>query len=309
MLLPVAFAFTSLVAGETCPAAPDVERRVRATLHLSPEQELSEGFIVERREAGLVVELRSADSTVIGQRTLPTNGSCDELAQAAAVVLSAWLTDVHPDFAGALPTPAPPQGTQESTPEPEPEPKPRPPAPPPASVSVAPARAPVLATVRRHFELGAGLGVQLAAKKSAFSGLASVAYMPERQGLGVSGLVLGVGARREPLAGGYVDWRRWPVAVGPSVRLGSATWTADLTLGPALAWLRLSGDGFSPNRTRDGATWAGFAHLRVATHGKIAIFASALTEYYAPSQAFVGSEDYPLPRLSVTLCVGASISP
>ena len=58
-------------------------------LHLRPEQALSEHFVVERHEAGLYVELRSADSTLIGERTLPAEGSCDELAQAAAVILNA----------------------------------------------------------------------------------------------------------------------------------------------------------------------------------------------------------------------------
>ncbi|MDF3069531.1 MAG: hypothetical protein K0R38_5132 [Polyangiaceae bacterium] len=62
---------------------------------------------MQRREAGLFVELRSADATSIGERLLPVEGSCDELAQAAAVVLSAWLSDVHPDFAPELPVPQP----------------------------------------------------------------------------------------------------------------------------------------------------------------------------------------------------------
>ena len=114
------FAFQSLVVGETCPAAVDVESRVRAILHLAPEQELSEHFAVERHEAGLYVELRLADATLVGQRTLPAEGNCDELAQAAAVVLSAWLSDVHPDFAGVLPPAAPQRAPESGLPPPMP---------------------------------------------------------------------------------------------------------------------------------------------------------------------------------------------
>ncbi|HYJ09583.1 MAG TPA: hypothetical protein VEX18_11255, partial [Polyangiaceae bacterium] len=129
MLVPALIAFQSLAAGDTCPAAADVQGRVRSILHLAPEQQLSESFLVERHEGGLYVVLKSADSGVIGERTLPLEGSCDELAQAAAVVLSAWLTHVHPDFAGALPEPEPP-------PPPEPEaPPPPPPAEPPQTPS------------------------------------------------------------------------------------------------------------------------------------------------------------------------------
>ena len=135
MLIPVLFALQSLAAGETCPAAEDVQAKVRTILHLAPEQQLTESFLVERHEAGLYVVLKAADASVIGERTLPLEGSCDELAQAAAVVLSAWLTDVHPDFAGALPAPVP-----APAPEPQPPPEPAKPeaTPPPAVRKPAP---------------------------------------------------------------------------------------------------------------------------------------------------------------------------
>ena len=89
LLVPLWLAFEALAVGETCPASVDVQTRVRSILHLAPEQTLSESFLVERHESGLYVELRGNDAAVIGQRTLPLAGSCDELAQAAAVVLAA----------------------------------------------------------------------------------------------------------------------------------------------------------------------------------------------------------------------------
>lgn len=302
MLSSVAFALTSLVAGETCPAALDVEQRVRAILHLSAEQELSEGFIVERREAGLFVELRTSDATVIGQRTLPSAGNCDELAQAAAVVLSTWLTDVHPDFAGALPEPVPL--------EPEPDPvRPVPPPLPPVRVAAPVVPSPPPAAARRRLELGLGVGGQLAAEKLSLAGFASLAYLPEQWGWGAGAFLTVDSARRQTLGEeGSVVWRRWPLGLGPSFRLGNASVVADLTVGPALAWLHLRGVDFSPNRARNGVTWAGFMQLHVATRGKASIFASGVAAYYATSTAYAADAERDLARLSITLCVGANLS-
>jgi hypothetical protein len=308
VLFPVAFALTNLVAGETCPAALDVDQRVRAILHLSAEQELAEGFIVERREAGLFVELRSADSTVIGQRTLPTTGSCDELAQAAAVVLSAWLSDVHPDFAGALPAPEPHEA------EPEPVPIPAPASPPVAKPRI-PASSPRAATpvslaLPHHWELSLGLGATAADGKLALAGMASLGYMPLDDGLGFSALLLADGPRREPLGAGSVAWRRWPFGLGASFRVTSSSLLGDLTVGPALAWLHLSGSDFSPNRTKQGVTWASFAQLRVASRGRAGVFGAAVGQYYfGRSTAYTTSAEYELPRISFCFAMGANLSP
>ena len=166
MLVPVWFAFQALAIGETCPASVDVEARVRTILHLKAEQELSESFLVERHEAGLNVELRGADASTIGQRTLPTEGSCDELAQAAAVVLSAWLTDVHPDFAGALPAPEPKPG-----PEPPPEPKSElePPKPPPVTETKAPPPKSPAPVTARAWDFALGIGADYSASHAALT--------------------------------------------------------------------------------------------------------------------------------------------
>ena len=180
-----------LVAGESCPAAVDVEPRVRIILHLSAEQELSERIRVERREGELYVGLRSADSMLIGERVLPAEGSCDELAEAAAVVLSAWLTDVHPDFAGALPA-APPEPPEPEPPAPEraaPEPKAAIPAPvahePPSPAPMLRARVPRIA---RRAAYGADLvmavGVGVAGRRSSAAGLLSAGWS-EAQWLGL----------------------------------------------------------------------------------------------------------------------------
>ena len=194
---------------------------MRVILHLPPERELSEGFVVERHESGLYVELRSADSTVIGQRTLPAEGNCDELAQAAAVVLSAWLSDVHPDFAGALPPPAP---TPEPEPKPEPEPEP-PPAPKPKPERKAPPPPPTPSTPR-GWDLALGVGADLTGQKLAIAAPFSVRYGAVAHGFGGSFLAIATPLRQQPFGPGQISWWRWPFGLGPSFRVTAANFTS-----------------------------------------------------------------------------------
>ena len=312
MLVPLLFAFQSLVAGEHCPAPVDVEARVRRILHLSPEQELSEGFAVERHESGLFVELRLADSTLIGQRTLPAEGNCDELAAAAAVVLSAWLSDVHPDFASALPTlaptAAPAPGVDSGLPRPLPVALPVPrtqPAPdaPPAA--------------RARVELGLGLGTELQLSGSHFvvAGYAVAGYWPASQGLGASAFVGAAWARREQLGPGLVTWRRWPAGLGLSWRVATGRLAWDASAGPVVGWLHFAGSNFDHASAQDGLAWGGFFNLRAATQGRRAgIFGLAGAQFFpAVSGAHAsttGTEWFaPVPRFGLELALGAWLSP
>lgn len=304
LLVPVLFAFQSLVVGENCPAPVDVEARVRTILHLTPEQELNEGFAVERHEAGLYVELRSADSTVIGQRTLPAEGNCDELAQAAAVVLSAWLSDVHPDFAGALPLAAP----AEPAPPPEPEPAPAPPKP-VAKPPPAPARSVVPAP--NAWDLALGIGSDLSGGQPTLGGYFGVGYGARVRGFGVTAMIAPSLSRTEPLGPGFVEWRRWPLGVGPSFRLATAGVAWDLSAGPALAWLHLDGTSFTRTSPRDAATWGGFLNLRVAGRGQHwGVFGLLDAQLYpATSASVLNVGEYPLPPFGLSLAVGVRFSP
>jgi hypothetical protein len=309
LLVPVLIALESLAVGETCPAAVDVEARVRTILHLAPEQRLAESFVVERHEAGLYVVLRGADSTVIGERTLPLAGSCDELAQAAAVVLSAWLTDVHPDFAGALPARPEPEAEPEPPPpepEPKPEPKPKPTArPPTANVR---AEEPVV----YRFEAGLGLGIDFTNAAFAPAALASVGYTAQDKGFGVVALLVATTLREDAHAPGTITWWRWPAGLGPSYRLSISPLSADLSAGPVAAWLHLEGSGFTSNDTQEVLTWGGFATLRVS--GRARPFAPFgllnLQIYPADARATVKGivPQWPIPRWSLLASIGARFS-
>jgi hypothetical protein len=269
---------------------------------------LSEGFAVERHESGLYVELRLADSTLIGQRTLPVKGDCDELAQAAAVVLSAWLSDVHPDFATELP-PAPPPAIPPDSGLPPPLPAAPPTPQPPATP------APVPPPPSRRWELGLALGADLADESLAAAGYLLGSYVPAFRGLGVSAFVGVSWPREERLGPGFVDWRRWPLGMGPSLRVttGSATW--DASAGPALGWLHFSGSNFDRTSGQDGLTLGGFLQVRVSSQGRRAgVFGLANAQLYPGDfAARADGDDGPwlsaVPKFSLGLAFGVWLSP
>jgi hypothetical protein len=311
LLVPVLFAFQSLVAGENCPATIDVEARVRTILHLTPEQVLSEGFIVERHEAGLYVELRSADSTLIGQRTLPAEGNCDELAQAAAVVLSAWLSDVHPDFAGALPAPAAPPAAESAPPPALPPPPPTPPAPQPQAVSANPQAPP---PPPRRWEVSFGLGGDVSGGAS-FAGMLGVTYAPPWQGFGLSATAIFSLPHEEQLGPGLVEWRRWPLGVGPGLRLGNRNLGWEFGVGPTLAWLHLTGANFDRPSSKDDVAVGGFLNARLSTRARLGgLFGLAAAQFYPGENVAHASQadvewSAPLPGFAVNLLVGGWLAP
>jgi hypothetical protein len=314
LLVPVLFAFQSLVVGETCPAPVDVEARVLRILHLGPDRELSEGFAVERRESGLYVELRLADSTLIGQRTLPADGTCDELAQAAAVVLSAWLSDVHPDFATELP-PAPPPKIPPDSGLPPPLPA-APPSPQPLAASPPP-RAPT----PRPWEAGLALGADISGGTFAAAGYLLASYAPAPQGLGLSVFAGASWFREEPLGPdpGSVDWWRWPLGIGPSWRAVSGRVAWDASAGPALGWLHFVGSNFDHTSGQDGLELGGFLSLRASSRGRRAgVFGLANAQLYpgdfaaqanGPANGLEGPWLAPVPKFSLGLALGAWLSP
>lgn len=312
LLAPLTFALTSLIEGGTCPAPGDVAARARAILHWGAEQPLTEGFIVERREAGLHVELRRSDGVIIGERLLPDGGSCDELAQAAAVTLSAWLSDVHPDFAAELPAaPAPsvgapePPGPARLPPEPaEPVVVPRVPPPRVESSSLREAR-PLLS-----WELDGGVGAGLADGEWAAGGSLAAAFVPPRRGWGARvGIVVDT-SRSAPLGSGSVRWRRWPLWWGPSWRFDLDGLALDVTSGPALAWLRVAGADLEGAKAQSGLTWAWTLDARLASRGGWGWFVGASGyAYLGQSTAYASASEFALPRFAVSALVGARVLP
>jgi len=107
-----------------------------------------------------------------------------------------------------------------------------------------------------------------------------------------------------------VSWRRWPLAVGPAWRTGNESLAFDLSLAPALVWLRVSGSDFQPSKAQNGVTWAGIADARLASRGRFGwFFAANAQAHLARSSAYAGDSEYDLPRFVACLLFGARLSP
>ncbi len=289
---------------------------MRSILHLAPEQTLVETFVVERRASSLYVELRGEGSVIIGQRELPDEGSCDELAQAAAVVLGAWLTDVHPDFAGALPEPAAPPPPPPPPPPPEePAPASEPAAEPPPSVPPAPIRReaevprPRAPGRPRALQLGAAAALDFTANELAPGAGLNLDYGFSERGFGLAAFGIVTKKRTESLGPGVVSWRRWPVGAGPRYRIRAAYLQLDISAGPVAGWLYLEGKGFDDNAQDAGLSWGGFGSVRLAFPKDLSPVLTLNAQIYpGKSTAYVTGvspeQEWPLPTLSLSLLAG-----
>jgi hypothetical protein len=230
------------------------------------------------------------------------------------VVLAAWLSDVHPDFAGALPPPAPEAPPPEEKAEP-PKPEEKPvssgtslksaehPEPPPPPKPVT----------HYRWDLALGVGADYSASELALAGFLAVGLLPESGGLGLSLLAIPTASRQRDLGPGNFEWRRWPLGLGPTWRLVSPSVVVDLSAGPALAWLHFSGNVFDRTFQPNGAAWGGFLSVRASTQGRHWGALWWLEGQYYPAESKVyasGVEaQWVLPHTSLGAFVGVRFTP
>jgi len=284
----------SLLAPSTqdCPKPAAVDARVRQILGLSANAVLAEQATVERDDSSLHVTLRSPDGHVLGDRSLRADGSCSELVGVVAVVLAAWLSDVHPEFVGALPAAPPP---------PSPPPSPPPPATPLSSSPPS-----------HHGALGLALGADLAGKNLAPLGALAFDWLPTRGGLGAFASASATGLHREALSTGSVQYWRWPLRLGAVLRLPLAGSALDVKAGPALGWLRLNGSGFATSSSSSALIGGGFISTRIVmTAQSFEPYAELGGVLFGSTRAFVqrGSDQVTvdLPSLELFFAIGASV--
>jgi hypothetical protein len=260
-MIPVAAGVALLAAaiavrGESsCPAAGDVEARVRALLPASAADARNAAGVearLERSPGRLRIALLRPDGALAGERIIEGDHGCDELAEAAAVVVASWASDER----AALDPPALPVVPSLAA------------RPAPAAAAVA---APAAPPARPALELGGGVGASLAGA-AAPAGLLSASWAPgtgRRVAARLTGLL--TGTRDLTLPGGSARWRRWSLALGPELRGGAGRLDGRLELEPhaalAAAWLVVEGRGFQQAQ-RHGSLVAGAeAGLRLGLRG------------------------------------------
>ena len=90
-------AAVDVVGDGTCPTAADVTRRLT---EMAPATPGAAGAArhrarLSRRENAVRVELLGAQDEPIAERDLAVDASCDDLAAAIAVVITAWETELE----------------------------------------------------------------------------------------------------------------------------------------------------------------------------------------------------------------------
>jgi hypothetical protein len=219
----------------TCPTAEEVSRRVAQLVPAVDAGAPPDRARIEEAGGVLRVSLWRPDGALVGRRELSRQSSCAELAAAAAVVVAAWESDVHPEFRPPLvPIVRPNEVANPS----------------PAAVVRMPS---TLTPTRVVFEVGAALAGSVApaaGHAAAGAGALIVASATPSQGsVGLRLMLAGTTEREIPLGAGRVLWRRLVVGLGPSLHLPpeSTPFAMDLHAEVLAAWLSARGEGFTDN--------------------------------------------------------------
>jgi hypothetical protein len=227
------------------------------------------------------------DGSLLGERTVSGEHRCEELAEAAAVMIAAWLDA------------APPPGLKAPRLAPRPE------------VAIATGPAP---PAPRSWDVGAGLGASLseAGRSPALHVGGGVDLVPRVLGLRLGGSF--TGWAEVPLGDRAARWRRSAVALG--VRTGAADpWLAgELHAGATAAWLQVEGSGFDAvdSRSEGDLVWGvqGGGRLSLARgrwrpflDGSVS-FWPAHSRVYALPQGTASQ----LPRVQVLLTLGIALA-
>jgi hypothetical protein len=278
-------ASVSVQGAASCPDPALVAERLRQLLPESPSAERLAIARLDPLPTGLQVQLLSADGTLVGERMLPGQHPCDQLADAAAVMIATW---VDPRSGAGLQ------------------------APPPAERALGLNTRAASGPGRRRWDLGASLGASLSADgmSPAVQVSAGADVLGPLLGLRLEGLL--TGWAETPLGGKAARWRRTSFALAPRAHHTWSWLTGELHAGPALAWLQVEGSGFAPTDTRSqgdlvvGA--AGGARLALSRarwqpflSGALAFWPVRSLVYALPDPNAVA-----LPRTQLALTLGVS---
>ena len=279
-----------------CPTATDVAERVTSLLPVREKKDAPDLARISDRGDAWIVTLALPDRTPIAERVLDRAFPCADLASAAAVIIATWESDVHPEFRPA-PLPAPPPRQ--------------------APVVAVASRPAATAPAPSALDVGAGLTGSLAPTSSgagpALGALVVANWLPASRRVGAR-LALAAGAVRElPLGSGRVQWRRLAAALGPTLRLPSATtsWALDLHAEALVAGLLTTGAGFTKDIS-DASLDAGLGGgTRLFWRGRtvepwVELDAGG---WLRQQTAFAtpGTLSVDVPRLELTLALGLSL--
>ncbi len=295
MILPVAFAALE-IASPGCPDPARVEAHVRALLPVGGAQAVTARVTIATGPGGLRIALQGETVGRAFEREIPAASSCDERAEAAAVVVATWLAELHPELLEAPVVARPPS------------------APPPPRMVRARAAAPASAA---PLALSAGVGGGAAftgADGAAAAGL--VAHAAAFRGALGAGLALaGAGPRTVSVAAGEARWLRLSGALGPRQRLGRGAIALELRQELALAWVRAQGRALDAPRADAafGLGAGGGARLLLRVGALSPWIDLGVARFFAPGRVRITylpdgeRATAPLPRWQALVALGVGV--
>ncbi len=246
-------------------------------------------------DAMVHVELLGSDGRLLAERTLNRTGSCADLAEAVAVVLSTWEAEFNPNVVVAvvLPPLVPPA-----------------PPPPPTLAAKTVERSPVPSL---RFDVGLGLHASITGGEVVSGATAAASLAPSRGRLGLALALSADSTHSQSLASltGAAHWTRVALAAGPQYRLGRGATMLDFHAGGVIALLRVDGVGL-PSTTSDTTAQLGVsAGLRGlwAWNNAAGWMGLDLLVYPGRDQLKVGGlgDGGQLPRVEIQIASGLSL--
>jgi hypothetical protein len=232
-----------VVDGEgTCPAPAEVEARLDALIPRVDEREPQDRAVLERISTGLRIDLRRDDGERLAERLLAGNGSCKDLAAAAAVVIAAWELHLKPEIAGRANLPGADR--------------------PSAAVETAP-RPPASAAIEARVGMLASLAGSDVAPGAILAGSITPAAHRLGAAVGLSGAAQRVQTVSQSSSGG-ARWMRGVLALGPQYRFDlPGRFKLDLHADGLLGLLHVEGTSSGALIGDPTATWSARSDLTV----------------------------------------------
>jgi len=236
------------------------------------------------------VELLSLDGQLVAERTLERTASCGEMAEAVAVIISAWEATFNTNL--ATPVAVPPETLRSSIVQEQDR----------KSASSRPA----------SFDVGLAVLGSLAGGEAVFGGKLEGCLLPRGGSLGVHVALSATSTHTQSIATPAVaaQWMRAALSVGPTYRLRRKAAALDFHAGGALAVLHVQGSGLSSPSSDTSMQLGVTAGLRFiwVWHSAAGWLGTDIFTYPGQDRLTVGDvgEVGRLPRLEVQIAVGIS---
>jgi hypothetical protein len=290
----VAAAEVTVEGNVTCPTPAEVEARLAPLLAAAPGSSAGDGRVqvrLARDGTALHVSLVAADGRLLAFRTLTGTHACDALAEAAAVIVAAWRSDVggRPMLAAGADAGAEPRAAELR------------------------AWAPQAGRAAPAWGIGVAAGVSLAGDRPRPAAALSLGYQPSpaRPWSARLGLAY-LGPLDRELSAGRVRWQRGVLELGPQLGGGAGHLGWRMHLGAAAALTRLEGRGLAQTQAHDDFAlgFGGGARLGTAGTGLRPFVELAArvfpTRIVALADEGEAQREATLPRLEAMLAVGAA---